>query len=256
MKVAARLMQLVAGFGLCLVSSAMAAAPAAVAPAPTHGAIKAPTGLTQSLPRTGSVRYALAHGADGFVVGQVTHTWEHDGRAYKMQSVTETTGLAALLKPARTLQSSQGDVTAAGLRPREFRHERAKGLDTASFDWTRGLVRYAGQEDRIAVGAQDMLSMYYQLVLLGVKGGALDMPIATGRKLEVYRFEVLGEDLVTLPLGKRRAVHLKTRSSGDDSIEVWIAPEVRGLPVKIRFTDRKGEVFDQLAQDIAIQDKP
>ena len=41
--------------------------------------------------------------------------------------------------------------------------------------------------------------------------------------------------------------------SGNDSIEVWLAVGIgadsRGLPLKIRFTDRKGEIFDQLAEE-------
>lgn len=214
---------------------------AAVSPAP-------------AFPGKGRVRFSLARGADGIVLGQVVYSWEHDGHAYKLQSVTETTGLAAMLKPMRVVQSSQGEVTAAGLRPHEFRHERVKGLDTASFDWKRRVVSYDGREEKIAAGTQDMLSLYWQLVLLGVKRGPLELPIATGRKLENYRFEIVGEEPVTLPEGKRNAIRIKSRSSGDDTIEVWIVPELRGLPARIRFTDRKGEVFDQLVQDIAIQE--
>lgn len=222
--------------------------PIAVPPAPSF-VPPAPIPVGIALPGKGRVRYTITRGEGGFVVGQATHAWEHDGLTYTLQSVTETTGLAAVFKPARVVQSSQGEVTAEGLKPREFRHERVNGLDTASFDWTRRVVAYAGREDAIAAGAQDMLSMYYQLVLLAPKGGALEMPIATGRKLENYRFEVLGEEAVALPSGERRAMRLRTRS-GNDTIELWIAADMRGLPLKIRFTDRKGEIFDQLAQDI------
>ena len=217
----------------------------------------APTPASIALPGKGRVRYTITRGEGGFVVGQATHTWEHDGFAYKLQSVTETTGLAAVFKPARVVQSSQGEVTAEGLKPREFRHERVNGLDTANFDWTRRVVAYAGREDSVAVGAQDMLSMYYQLVLLAPKGGALELPIATGRKLENYRFEVLGEETVALPSGERRAVRLRTRS-GNDTIELWLGvgkdADTRGLPLKIRFIDRKGEIFDQLAEDTDLRE--
>jgi hypothetical protein len=199
------------------------------------------------------VRYTITRGDAGFVIGQVVHTWEHDGFTYKLESVAETTGLAALFRPARVIQSSQGEVTAEGLRPREFRHERVGGLDTASFDWVRGVLAYDGRAVSVAVGTQDMLSMYYQLVLLAPKSGNVDMPIATGRKLEIYRFEILGEEVVALPAGERRAMHLKTRS-GNDTIELWLGvgkgADMYGLPLKIRFTDRKGEIFDQLAEDI------
>jgi len=226
--------------------------PVAVPPAPTVAPAPAPVRI--ALPARGRVRYAITRGEEGFVIGQTTHTWQQDGFTYTLQSVAETTGLVALFKSARVLQSSRGEVTVAGLKPREFRHERVGGLDTASFDWGRGVVAYAGREDGIAAGTQDMLSMYYQLVLLAPKAGTLEMPIATGRKLETYRIEVLGEEAVALPAGERRASRLRIRS-GNDTIELWIAPDMRALPLKIRFTDRKGDIFDQVAQDIEIQEQ-
>lgn len=246
------------------VPAAVTAAPAAAVETPLPAVppepvavpvVAAPVPVRSALPGKGRLRYLITRGEGGFVIGQSVHTWQHDGLSYQLQSVTETTGLAALFKPARVVQTSRGEVTAEGLRPHEFRHERVGGLDTASFDWARGIVAYAGREDSVASGAQDMLSMYYQLVLLAPAGGGLEMPIATGRKLESYRFEGLGEETVALPAGERRAFHLKTRS-GSDSIELWIAADMRGLPLKIRFTDRKGEIFDQLAQEIDIQETP
>ena len=207
-----------------------------------------------ALPGKGRVRYVITLGEGGLVVGQAVHTWEHDGFTYKLQSVTETSGLAAIFKPARVVQSSQGEVTADGLKPKEFRNERAGGTDSASFDWARGVVAYAGREEGVAPGTQDMLSMFYQLVLLAAGGGAApDIAVATGRKLETYRFESLGEETVVLPAGERRALHWRTRS-GKDTTDVWIAPDMRGLPLKVRFTDRKGDIFDQFVEGIDIQE--
>ena len=224
---------------------------------PEPAVAAAPTPLPAvsiALPGRGRVRYVITRGEGGFVIGQSVHTWEHDGHTYKLQSVTETTGLAAIFKPARVVQSSQGEVTAEGLKPREFRHQRVGGLDTASFDWARGIVAYAGREESIVPGTQDMLSMYYQVVLLAPQSGALDIPIGTGRKLESFHIETLGEEVVAVPAGERRAMHLRTRS-GNDTLDLWIAPGMRGLPLKIRFTDREGEIFDQLAADIDIPEK-
>ena len=236
--------------------AAVSATPPATATAPAPAVVEpaGPVPVRIGLPAKGRVRYVITRGEAGFIVGQTVHTCEHDGLAYKLQSVTETTGLAALFKPARVLQASRGEVTAEGLRPLDFRHERVGGLDTATFDWGRRVVAYAGREDGVPTGAQDMLSMYYQLVLLAPKEGVVELPIATGRKLENYRFEVLGEEVVALQAGERRATHLRTRS-GSDTIELWIAVDLRGLPLKIRFTDRKGEIFDQLADGIDIQEK-
>lgn len=209
--------------------------------------------VNTALPGRGRLRYVITRGEGGFVIGQAIHSWEHDGFRYKLKSLTETTGLAAVFRPAQVFQSSEGDITEEGLRPREFRHERGGGsVDTASFDWLFRFVAYAGRRDRIVGGTQDMLSMYYQVVLLSPKSGIVEMPIATGRKLETYRLEVLGEETLTLPAGERRALRIRTRS-GNDMIELWLRTDdgaaARGLPLKIRFTDRKGEIFDQLADE-------
>ncbi len=200
-----------------------------------------------ALPARGRIRYTITRGEQGFVVGQSTHEWEHDGRAYRARSITETTGLAALFKPARVLQSSEGELRPDGLRPREFRHERVNGLDQARFDWDRGLLAYDGRETGLPAGTQDMLSLYYQASLQAVAGAGLDVPVATGRKLETYRFESRGEETLTVAGRPWRTLHLAARGGGD-AIELWIAPELPGLPLKIRFVDRKGEIFDQMAE--------
>jgi hypothetical protein len=99
-----------------------------------------------------------------------------------------------------------------------------------------------------------MLSMYYQLVLLAPRSGAVEMPIATGRKLAKYRFDVLGEETLSFPAGERQTVHIRTRS-GNDNIEMWLpigaSEEARGMPLKIRIIDRKGEIYDQIADDLS-----
>ena len=94
--------------------------------------------------------------------------------------------------------------------------------------------------------------MYYQLMLLAPTQGVVEMPIATGRKLETYRFEVLGEVALATASGERRTMHVRAQGGGD-TIEIWLpfgeGAITRGMPLKIRFIDRKGEVFDQIADD-------
>lgn len=217
----------------------------------------APVPANTALPGRGRLRYVITRGEGGFVIGQAIHSWEHDGFRYTLKSLTETIGLAAVFRPAQVFQSSEGDITEDGLRPREFRHERAGSIDRASFDWLHRFVAYAGRRESIVGGTQDMLSMYYQVVLLAPRSGVIEMPIATGRKLETYRLEVLGEETLALPGGARRALHLRTRS-GNDMIDLWLrtgdGAVARGLPLKIRFTDRKGEIFDQIADGLDSED--
>lgn len=213
----------------------------------------APVPANISLPGRGHIRYVITLGERGFIIGHAVHSWVHDGFTYRLKSLTETTGLVSVFKPAQVLQSSQGEVTAEGLKPREFRHERTGRTDTANFDWGRRIVTNGGREDRLSDGTQDMLSMYYQLVLLAPRSGVIEMPIATGRKLANYRFDVIGEETLRFPTGERQAVHITTRS-GNDTIEMWLPAgdggQSRGMPLKMRITDRKGDIYDQIADDL------
>lgn len=224
----------------------------APAPAPPVVEAAAPVPVKTALPGRGSARFKVTRGEGGFVIGQAIYTWEHDGFRYRLKNLIETTGLAAVFKPVQSLASSEGEVTADGLRPSQFRQERVGGVDTASFDWLGRFVSYAGRRDPIVNGTQDLLSMYYQLMILAPTQGAVEMPIATGRKLETYRFEVLGEVALATARGERRTILVRARGGGD-TIEIWLpAGEgaiTRGMPLKIRFIDRKGEVFDQIADD-------
>lgn len=213
----------------------------------------APVPVNTPLPGKGHIRYVVTLGERGFIIGHAVHSWEHDGYTYHLKSLTETTGLVSLFRPAQVLQTSQGEVTTAGLKPHEFRHERAGRTEAANFDWGRHIVSNGGREDSLRDGTQDLLSMYYQLVLLAPRNGAIDMPIATGRKLASYRFEVLGEETLSFPAGARQAVHIRTRS-GNDTIEMWLpigeGGRSSGMPLKMRITDRKGDIYDQIADDL------
>ena len=156
-----------------------------------------------------------------------------------------------MFKPARVVQTSRGALDALGLHPAEFRHERVNGVDAASFDWAGRQLAYAGRQEALPEGTQDMLSLYYQAALSATSAGVVEMPVATGRKLERYRFEPRGEETLTLAGREWRTWRIAAKS-GSDVIELWIALDLRALPLKIRFTDRKGEIFDQVAESIAI----
>jgi len=212
-----------------------------------------PSAIPFSLPEKGRMRFIVTRGEKGLIIGQSVNTWTHDGIHYTFTNITETTGLAALFKPARVIQESQGEITATGLRPVFFSNdnERKGQKDTANFDWDQHLITYADHTEPIVDGTQDMLSMYYQLALQVATDQpmkAIDLFIATGRKLERYHFEVIGEETLTYQGREQVTQHLRTKN-GEDTIDLWIAKAVHGLPLKIRFTDHKGGIFDQIADD-------
>ncbi len=214
------------------------------------------------LAQQGTIRYNITRGESGLLIGQSVHHWEHADGRYTASAVTETIGIAALFVPAKLKQASIGVIDSAGLKPEHFRNEQRKRTDEAFIERAQNRVRSSsssGSESSsdstgreaaltgIADTLQDTLSMYYQLCLLfsdaAPPKGPLHLPIATGRKLETYRFELVGEEVLNYRLNHFATQHLRTRS-GDDTVDLWIVPNFP-LPLRIRFVDRKGDIYDQ-----------
>lgn len=204
------------------------------------------------LPANGVIRFAIVKDSLGLQVGRAEHRWEFaDDGSYRLTATSETSGLAALLRPARLLQESRGRLVAGGLQPDSFRSRReGKAPEGADFDWSAGQVRLLrdGSVHPLAPGAQDLLSLNYQLAFLGRLAEGSTLGVATARKFERHMLDSLGEEEIETPAGRFRTLHL--RALNDSTTEIWIALDHGHLPVKIRFTDKKGESFEQIATDL------
>jgi len=210
------------------------------------------------LPASGAIRYAVYKTSLGMQVGRAEHRWEFDGEGhYRLTAFTETSGLAALIKPVRIDMESRGRLLAGGLRPESYRTwKKAGDEENADFDWSTGQVRLSrdGGVANIVPGTQDLLSLIYQLAYLPhpEEGGSIG--VVTGRKYDRYELDSFGEELLEVPAGQFRTLHLRA-VAGNTITEIWIALDRSRLPVKIRFTDKKGDSFDQVATEIAMKAK-
>lgn len=205
-----------------------------------------------ALPANGVIHFAIVKDSLGLQVGQAEHRWEFtDDGTYRLTAISETSGLAALLRPARLIQESRGRLVAGGLQPESFRSQRAgRSLEGADFNWVQGEIRLlrGGTVHPLSPGAQDMLSLNYQLAYLGRLAEGVTLEVATARKFERHALDSLGEEETETPAGRFRTLHL--RAVTDSMTEIWIALDHGHLPVKIRFTDKKGESFEQVATDL------
>lgn len=230
--------------------------PVEIAPeVPSTAAVIMPAPAKPILPASGVIRFAIFKESIGFQVGRAEHRWEftEDGR-YRLTGITETSGLAALLKPVRLEVESSGRMVAGGLQPETFRSQK-NGKDAnenADFDWSTAAVRLSrdGSLRPISPGAQDILSLNYQLAYLGKLAEGASIGVVTGKKYERYALDSLGEEEIEVPAGRFRTLHL--RAMTDNTTEIWIALDRGRLPVKIRFTDKKGESFEQVATELGM----
>lgn len=235
-------------------------APVAEPPAPPQPVISAPAPVEIPGPRQGRIRFAVTRGGgeQGMQLGQSTHTWQHDGLVYKLQTVTETTGLVALFRTVSIVQSSEGRLGAEGLVPEAFGVVRnGKVAEGVRFDWAGGKVALTSggrprREAALSLPAQDLISQIYQIGLIGT-AARVDLTIATGKNVGRYAYEAVGDETIITPFGELRTWHVRTPAMpGEQAMELWLAQDYRNLPVRIRFIDRKGEMFEQNAVEIEI----
>lgn len=205
------------------------------------------------LPASGVIRFSILMGSQGFTIGRAEHRWEftEDGH-YHLYGMTETSGLVALFKTLRFENESHGRLVAGGLQPERYltRKNGKDANENADFDWPAAQVQLSrdGQVRQVAPGTQDILSLNYHLAYLRRPEYGASVGVVTGKKYERYALDSLGEEEIDTPAGRFRTLHL--RAMTDSVTEIWLALDHHRLPVKIRFTDKKGDVFEQIATEL------
>lgn len=232
--------------------------PESAAPPPTP-APAVPPPVAPVLAGSGRLAFVVVKDSLGMQIGRAEHRWDFPGDGtYRLRAMIETSGLAALFKPLRQEHESRGRLGPGGLQPESFRVLRngvSRG-DDADFDWAARQVRLQrdGSLHALTTGSQDLLSLNYQLAYLAAPENGSSIGVVTGRKYQPYSLDAFGEEILETPAGKFRTLHL--RAAGDTVTEIWIALDRWRLPVKIRFTDKKGDSYELRATEIdAIPEK-
>ncbi|HAU57335.1 MAG TPA: DUF3108 domain-containing protein, partial [Comamonadaceae bacterium] len=97
---------------------------------------------------------------------------------------------------------------------------------------------------------QDRLSVFLQLgALLSAAperfavGTRISIPTVSARAADNWTFTVEGEETLELPIGTVQAVQLQRlpRRDYDQKAQVWLAPKLGYLPVRIRITQTSGD---------------
>ena len=228
--------------------AAASAAPAASAPSAGDAPFLA------SWPSDTRLTYKLGGNYRGELHGSARVLWQREGTRYHT-AVEMSAGLLASLS-----FTSQGDITEGGLRP-EVYEENVRGR-------RRGVrlgedVRL-NNGDRIArpEAVQDTASQFVELghrfstgqVKL-VPGAQVNFSMARPGGIDEWTYDVIGEETLHLPrLGPVPTLHLKPRPlnkpRGPISAEIWYAPSLQYLPVRIRITQGPDTYIDLMVDTI------
>jgi hypothetical protein len=190
--------------------------------------------------------------------GTTTVTWSlgEDGR-YRLRLATSALGVTVLEL------ESQGALGASGLAPERYTETRLKrGTVAANFDRDGRRVTFSARsyERPLTDGLQDRISFQFQLMLLGqarpeqFRAGAQTVLWMAGRDdVSAYRFRSGGHDTTETGVGEQSTVRIERVVAGDSDarMEVWLAPALSWLPVRLRFTDRYGRVTESVLESMA-----
>lgn len=228
-------------FARCLLATA---APSSTESAPVLA--KATPSLScsskQTLPTQFQLDYAVTASRSGFVLqGDNKLIWQVVGERYQLRSVTRSILFSAQ-------QSSQGQLKGALLKPTEYIEKRPRReAVVVSLDWQAQQVSFSGGQPAVPTdkGMQDRLSMLLQLSIQARRQpqAAVEFNVAGARRTSLYRFEPRGAETLDIAAGRFESFKFEQpRDEQNDGLEVWLAPALCWLPVKLRFTDDRNLV--------------
>ncbi|MGA8513757.1 MAG: DUF3108 domain-containing protein [Burkholderiaceae bacterium] len=180
--------------------------------------------------------------------------WTSDGRAYAMR-LSSSAFFVTLLS-----QTSVGQLGADGLMPERFADKRVNRSEKATHFARNtasgaGRISFSGNQSAMALqrGAQDRLSVLMQLAGLAAANpvqftgvGKFAIQVASTEGADIWQLVVEGEETLQLPAGSTRALHVvrNPRQEYDARLELWLAPELGYLPVRIKQTEANGNTSD------------
>jgi hypothetical protein len=246
--------------------------PAVETPQPQAAASAASASASTTVfewPPSTRLSYRLSGNFRGPVEGQARVEWLRAGTRYQVHMDLGVGPSFAPLLSRRV--SSEGEITADGLYPQRYDEEtrallRAPrrlvvALDSDTVHLSDGVAI------RRPAGVQDSASQFVQLTWLFSTqperlqpGQSIDIPLALPRRLQVWTYDVLAEETLQTPFGPVPTVHVKPRREarpGTDLVaEVWFAPSLQFLPVRILIRQDVDNYVDLMIERLPQQAGP
>lgn len=188
-------------------------------------------------------------------VAAISETYTRKQDRYQIESVSKAVGLLAMIKPETVRTTSEGTLTAKGLRPLTFIQTRE--LDTernvrADLDWGANRITLTDRNGKrtqpLHGPTQDRLSTMYQFMFAGMQDAtAFSFNMTNGSKVDEYGYRITPNQSVTVPLGTFKALYLvSTPEAGLKQTEIWLATEHANFPYKMVVTESNGDKLTQV----------
>lgn len=211
--------------------------------------------MALSIPGPARLSYQINGRARGFeYVANAQLDWQHDGQRYQTRVV-----ISAFPLPSRS-QTSTGEIGPEGLSPRRF-SDRSRNEVAIHFQPEQSRIVFSNNSPQATwqPGIQDRLSVILQLsAMIGgdpsrfVPGTKISIPTAASREVVVWDFMVMRTETLSLPIGEHQALLLRREPlhPHDQTLELWFAPALGYLPVRLTISQANGDRLDQLLASV------
>lgn len=180
-------------------------------------------------------------GTRGFLIGDAVYRFEHANNRYRIATIGEARGLAALVLRGQGKIESRGLITDEGLLPQTFRVERGgpDRVETATFDWEAGIVTlYENKTAPLDMPTFDPLALMWQYYFTPPTSNTVTFTVATPRRLHRYTITREETEKIEWSQGTIEAERWHRRSDdGKTDAYVWLAPSLRYIAVKMRVSN-------------------
>ena len=201
----------------------------------------APPTPDKTLPPRVDLAYKVFLGTQGFLIGEATYRFEHEGNRYRISTVAQARGLAALFIRGRGKVESRGLITPEGLVPQEFTVERGSsdrarsprastGTPTPSRCTTTSFAT-------LTPPSFDPMTVMWQAYFTPPTESRQHVILVTTRRVVSYIVEREATETIEWPHGEIETERWHRRSN-DGSIDAyfWLAPKMHYALVKMRVT--------------------
>jgi hypothetical protein len=157
---------------------------------------------------------------------------------------------------------STGALSEGGLAPERYEEERRNHSEATRFDRGAGTLVFEnrGKQVPLPAAGQDRFSVFLQLVGLvrgnpqryATPGITETFDVADTRDLEPMQVQYVGEEDVDTGRGMVHAKHfmrLPRHESDRRRVELWLAPSLQWMPVKLQQTEPDGTLFELVYRD-------
>ena len=240
------------------------------AAAPPQPSASAASVVAFEWPPSTRLTYKLLGNYRGEIHGNARVQWVRIGPRYQVHmDVALGPSFAPLMSRNMT---SDGELGDGGLVPR--RYDEATKLPFQSprrvtVQFTPETVTLANGTTRDTMtGVQDTASQFVQMTWLFTTrpellrvGNSISLPLALPRRMDRWTYDVLAEERLYTPVGELDTFHLKPRRAddrprGELSAEVWFAPSLQYLPVRIRIQQDAETYIDMMMDAAPLQSAP